>query len=97
MVKLTLLNSVSRWEARQVSDYPEIEEFITMLKNIIRENPGAGLYDPILSETGKKIPCRKRSVNIFLFSNRYAIGYSHITAHYLYSNNEAVIIKMRYT
>jgi hypothetical protein len=96
MVKLILLNSASQWETRQISDYPAIEEFINILKGLIRENPGAGLYDPILSETGKEIPCRKRSVNISLFSNRYAIGYNHITAHYLYNNNKALIIKMGY-
>jgi hypothetical protein len=40
MVKLTLLNSVSQWEIRQIADYPEIKEFINILKNLIRENPG---------------------------------------------------------
>jgi hypothetical protein len=88
---------VSQWEARQTAEYPEIEGFTQLLKRLIAENPEAGLPDPLLSETGKNLPCRKRSVNISLFSNRYAIGYSYITAHYLYNTTKAVIVKMGYT
>jgi hypothetical protein len=88
---------VSRWETQQFSKYPEIRDFVTALKGLIKEKPEAGLYDPVLSETGKVLPCRKRSVNIFLFSTRYAIGYSYITAHYLYNAEKIVIVKMGFT
>jgi hypothetical protein len=91
------MNSANRWEAQQTSEYPEIGDFITTLKGLIRENPEAGLYDPILAGSGKILPCRKRSINIFLFSTRYAIGYSYITAHYLYNAEKIVIVKMGYT
>jgi peptidoglycan/xylan/chitin deacetylase (PgdA/CDA1 family) len=97
MAKLKLLNSVIQWETQQVSEYPEIESFIKALKDIIEKNPEGGLYDPILLNNRKIFPCRKRSVDIFLFFNRYAFGYSRITAHYLYNDKMIVIIKMKYT
>ena len=97
MAKLICLNSVSQWEREQVSKYPEIGIFIEKLKNMIREKPEIGFPDPILSGSGKALPCRKRSVNITLFSRRYAIGYSYITASYLYNENDIVIAKMIYS
>jgi len=97
MANLICLNSVSQWEREQVSKYPEISVFIKKLKNIIREKPEKGFLDPILSHTGKKLPCRKHSVNITLFSRRYAIGYSYLTASYLYNENDIIIAKMSYS
>jgi hypothetical protein len=85
---------VSQWEREQVAKYPEIGIFIEKLKNIIREKPEKGFPDPILSDTGKKLSCRKHSVNITLFSRRYAIGYSYIIASYLYNENNIIIAKM---
>jgi hypothetical protein len=97
MVKLRCLNSVSQWEHEQVFNYPEIEIFVQKLKDIIKAKPGAGLNDPLLSESGKIIPCRKQSVNIALFSNRYAIGYNYLTASYIYNDTDIVIVKMKFT
>ena len=97
MVKLTCLDSVSQWKHEQVSRYPEISLFIDKLKNMIREKPQHGLPDPFLSETGKTIPCLKYSVYISLFSCRYALGYSFVTASYVYNNTDALIIKMTFS
>jgi hypothetical protein len=36
MAKLTLLNSASQRELQQAVDYPEIKDFIIILKNLIR-------------------------------------------------------------
>ena len=97
MVRLVCLNSVSQWEHEQVSKYPNIRIFIEKLKNIIREKPEMGLHDPILSlKTGKRLPCRKHSVNITLFPRQYAIGYSFIEATYLYNGNDIIIVRMDY-
>jgi len=95
MARLTCLNSVSLWEREQISKYPEIGIFIEKLKNMIKDNPENGLPDPILM-AGKKLPCKKRSVNITLFSNRYAIGYGCLTATYLSNSNDVVIVRMEY-
>ena len=64
---------------------------------MIENRPENGLYDPILSGTGKIIPCRKQSVNLSLFSYRHAIGYEHITATYIYNETSTVIVKMNYS
>jgi len=88
---------VSQWEHEQISKYPEIGIFIEKLKKIIKEKPENGLPDPILLEsTGKILPCLKRSVSIALFSRRYAIGYSYITATYFYNENDIIIARMDY-
>jgi len=98
MARLTCLDSVSQWEHEQVSKYPEIGIFIEKLKNIIKEKPENGLPAPILlANTGKILPCLKRSVSITLFSSRYAIGYSHITATYFYNENDIIIARLDYT
>ena len=97
MAKLICLNSVSQWEREQVSNYPELKGFIEKLKNMVRNNPQSGLFDPILSETGKTIPCRKLSVNISLFSFQYALGYNFITASYVFNETNSVIIKMTFS
>lgn len=96
MVKLSCLNSVSQWEHEQVSNYPEIGIFIDKLKEMIKTRPDAGLKDALLSAAGKNIACMKRSVNITIFSSRYAIGYSCITAFYIYNDASAVIIQMKF-
>ena len=77
--------------------YSEINIFINKLKSMIENRPENGLYDPILSATGKTIPCRKQSVNLSLFSHRHAIGFDHITAIYIYNETSAVIVKMNYS
>jgi len=97
MARLTCLDSVSQWEHEQVSKYPEIGIFIEKLKNIIKEKPEGGLPDPILLANGKNLPCLKRSVSITLFSRRYAIGYSCLTATYFYNENDIIIARMDYS
>ena len=99
MVNLTCLDSVSKWKHDQISHYPALKVFIDKLKDIIKKKPGQGLPDPLMSESGKDIPCLKHSVNISLFSHRYAIGYNYITASYLSNKNEdeIVIVKMVYS
>jgi hypothetical protein len=89
---------VSQWEHEQIFKYPEIEIFIEKLKKLIREKPESGLPDPILlADREKNLPCLKRSVNISLFPERYAIGYSHITATYLWNGNDIAIIRIDYS
>jgi len=98
MARLTCLDSVSQWEHEQVSKYPEIGIFIEKLKNLIMEKPENGLPDPILLESaGKILPCLKRSVSITLFSRRYALGYSYITATYFHNENDIIIAHMAYS
>jgi hypothetical protein len=64
---------------------------------MIKNKPDKGLPDPILIPGMKKnLPSLKHSVNISLFSCQYAIGYSFITATYLYKDPDAFIIKMNY-
>jgi len=69
--------------------------FIEKLKKNIKEKPKKGLLDPILYK-GKELPCRKQSVRINLFSRHNTMGYSFITAHYLYKGDEIIIVNMRY-
>jgi hypothetical protein len=88
---------VSQWETEQVSKYPELNLFIEKLKNMICKKPESGLPDPCLSIKGKTIPCRKQSVNITLFSFKYALGYNFITASYVYNENIIYIIKMAFS
>jgi len=97
MAKLICLDSVSQWEHKQVTLYPEIKVFIEKLKRMIMEKPESGLYDPVLLETGVTVPCRKRSVSIALFSYSYAIGYGFLSAHYLYNTETVMIVKMTYS
>jgi len=96
MVKLTCLNSVTEWKTRQISAYPEIAFFIERLEKKICEEPDAGMYEPILSKKDVLLPCRRKDINIRLFSNHYAIGYSYISANYLYNNESAIIVRMNY-
>ena len=97
MVNVTCLNSVSLWEREQISKYPELKGFIEKLKNMIRGRPESGLFDPVLSKSGKTIPCKKLSVNISLFSFQYALGYSFITASYVSNDTNSLIIKITYS
>ena len=98
MARLTCLNSVSQWEREQVLKYPEIGIFIEKLKNIIKDKPESGLPDPVLlGNTGKNLPCLKRSVNITLFPRRYAVGYSFLTATYFYNENDIIIVRLDYS
>jgi len=97
MARLICHNSVSLWENEQGSVYPEIKLFIEKLKNMICKKPESGLPDPHLSITGKTIPCRKLSVNISLFSYKYALGYNFITASYVFNENNIYIIKMAFS
>ena len=97
MVRLTCLNSVSQWVNEQTSRYSGINIFINKLRSMIENKPENGLYDPILSGTGKIIPCRKQSVKLSLFPYRHAIGYDHITATYVCNETSAVIVKMNYS
>jgi hypothetical protein len=87
---------VSQWEHEQISKYPEISFFTDKLKSLISANPGGGFYDPLLSSDGKIIPCRKRSINVSLFSHQYSLGYEFITAYYIYNSKEAFIFKMKW-
>jgi hypothetical protein len=89
---------VSQWEREQVSKYPEIRVFIEKLKSLIKEKPESGLQDPIfLPEIKKALPCRKRSVSIALFPNRYVLGCNYITATYFSSGDDVVIARMDYS
>ena len=97
MAKSKCLDSVSQWEREQVSQYPELKVFIDKLIDIIEKKPGGGRPDPLLSETGINLPCKKHSVNISLFSPQYAIGYKFITASYLYNGSDIVIVKMSFS
>ena len=97
MVRLTYLDSAYLWKHEQILQYPLIEEAIHKLEKMIMEKPEQGLPDPILSITGKSIQCFKHSVNIPLFSNRYAIGYNFITANYIFNKYVARIILMKFT
>jgi len=95
MAKLICLDSAFQWEREQVSKYPEIVVFIEKLKRIIKEKPEAGKPDPIIYK-GKKLPCRKHSVKIEIFSRYNAMGYSFIMASYLPSGDDIYIINMGY-
>jgi len=97
MARLTCLNTVFQWIDEQTTQYSGIYIFINKLKSMIENKPENGLYDPILSGTGKTIPCRKQSVNLSLFSCRHAIGYDHITATYIYNETSVLIVKMNYS
>jgi len=59
------------------------------------EKPEEGRIDPIIYK-GKKLPCRKHSVKIELFPRHNAMGYSFITACYLYDGNDIFIVNMDY-
>ena len=97
MVKLTCLNSVSRWKNKQISLYPQLLEPIRLLENKISEKPEHGFYDPdAFSIQGKIIPYYKRSLRIFLFPYQYAIGYSYITATYLFNKTSCLIVNMAF-
>ena len=95
-MNLTCHSSVTQWEREQVSQYPEIVLFTDKLKSMICDNPEGGLYDPLLASNGRTIPCQKRSLNVSLFSHRYAIGYEFITAYYIYNETDIFIIKMKW-
>ena len=95
MAKLKYLNSVSQWKHKQISQYPEIKVFIEKLEKMIEEKPEKGLKDTMLSKKGI-LPYYRQSVNISLFSQRHAIGYSFITAFYIYNQIDTAIIKMSY-
>ena len=97
MMKLTCLDSVSKWVDEQTEQYPEILFFIDKLKMMIESKPENGLEDPILSIEGKTIPCRKQSVSLYLFPHQHTIGYDHITATYVYNKAGVVIVKMNYS
>ncbi|MDR1802676.1 MAG: hypothetical protein LBQ94_03635 [Treponema sp.] len=98
MVNLICLNSVSQWERDQVLQYPELQLFIDKLKDIIRKNPNNGFPDPLLLPGMRKnLPCFKHSVKISLFSNKNAMGYSFVTASYLPTDTEVIIMKMSFS
>jgi hypothetical protein len=88
---------VSQWENEQVSKYPEIKIFVDKLKNMICKKPESGRLDPCLSIAGRIIPYSRLSVNISLFPYKYAIGYSYITASYIYNENTIYIAKMAFS
>ena len=98
MVNLSCLNIVSQWKRDQILQYPELRIFIDKLKDIIKKKPEKGFSDPLLFPGMKRnLRCLKHSVNISLFSHQYAIGYNFITASYLYTNTQAIIVKMNFS
>jgi len=96
MVNLTCHSSVSQWEREQIKQYPEIVLFTDKLKGMICDDPEGGLPDPLMSLDGRNIPSCKRSLNISLFSARYAIGYEYITANYIYNKTDIFIIRIKW-
>jgi hypothetical protein len=97
MGKLICLNSARQWELEQVSKYPEIKLFIDKLKNIIEKRPEKGLPDSFISVKGKTVPCFKHSVNLSLFPHQYALGYNFITALYVCSKTDILIIDLHFS
>jgi len=97
MAKLTCLNSVSQWELKQISKYPEIRLFIGKLKDMIEKHPEKGLPDSFLSVKGKAVPCFKQSVNLSLFPYQYALGYNFIFALYVFNNTDILIIDLYFS
>ena len=97
MAKLICLSSVSQWEIKQVSKYPEIKLFIEKLKRMIEYHPENGLPDSFLSSKGKTVPCLKQSINLLLFPPQYSLGYTFITAFYVYNNTEILIIDLHFS
>jgi hypothetical protein len=95
-VKLICLNSASQWEHEEISKYPELGSFIEKLKTIIIENPGRGLVELLPLEAGEAVESRKQTVNISLFSSRYAIGYNFLSAYYINNGNTIIILRMNY-
>jgi hypothetical protein len=88
---------VLQWESDHISIYPEIIIFIDRLKNKIKQNPENGSPDEYLSVSGKKVPFRKQSVNVNLFSHQYALGYNFITASYLYNDDLIYVFNMAFS
>jgi len=97
MAKLICLNSTSRWELEQVSKYPEIKLFVDKLKGMIEKHPEKGLPDSFISVKGKTVRCLKQSVNLSLFPPQYALGYNFITAFYVCSNADIIIIDLHFS
>jgi hypothetical protein len=97
MAKLTCLNSVQQWKSRYLSEYPELDIFVQELEKLIKNTPDSGKKDYILSKDGKVLPTKRQAVNLFLFSERYAIGYNRLNALYLYNNDTIVIVKMYFS
>ena len=99
MAKLTCLKSVSQWEDEQTFTYPVLRFFIDKLKRKILDKPESGFDDPILSRSGKIIPCKKQSVNIGIFSRQYAIGYNFLTVNYIYEkeSSEIIVVRLNYS
>jgi len=95
MVKLTCLDFASQWEYVEVSKYPEIGMFVEKLKRLIKENPEKGRPDPILYK-GRELRCLKRSVKLELIPRHNAMGFSFITAWYVYDGDNVFIINMDY-
>jgi len=71
--------------------------FIDKLKDMIEKHPERGLPAPFLSVKNKTVPCLKQSVNLSLFPPQYALGYNFITAFYVYSNKDILIIRLHFT
>jgi len=97
MAKSICLGSVSQWESDQVSNYPEIKLFIDKLKDMIEKHPEKGLPDSFISAKGKTVHYLKQSVNLSIFPPQYALGYNFITAFYVCTNTDIIIIDLHFS
>jgi hypothetical protein len=64
---------------------------------MITERPESGKEEPVLSMGGKTIPCRRQSVRLNFFSERYAIGYDRLSALYLCNDEIAAVMRVYFS
>ena len=95
MAKSICLDTVSQWGRDQIFRYPEMGLYIDKLISLIETHPRRGVPDPFLWN-GRELPFRKHSVKLLLFPPQYAIGFNSITASYLFSGENILIVRMNY-
>jgi hypothetical protein len=70
---------------------------VSKLERKIAEYPERGIPETFLTTTGKTAPCKKQTVALNFFQERYAIGYGKLTAAYIHNMETIAIIKLYYT
>jgi hypothetical protein len=96
-VKLTLLNSASRWKQERINEYPSILAHFETLERHILKRPYSGLSDTLLLADGRSVLCRRQSIQMQLFSGRIVNNKKQLSALYIFNDAEVRILQFLFT
>jgi hypothetical protein len=94
---LTYLNIAKSAKDKILAEYPGLAGYFQALEELIVSSPETGRDSRLPTQGGKTLPCKEKSVSLDFFDPRYAIGYSRLTAAYVFNKENAAVIHLYFT